>query len=136
MLLRAYIIRLADGLVASGARTSVVTDIHRRFPIRFAGAKIGVFVLPDCHGDITVTKIKSGALHQCHRFRGTFGASGSGNLAGREIRRSFAPSIGTDGTHSALHNGCTDGWCTGAPDYLTAGVTKCMTDGRDAERTD
>ena len=42
MLLRAYIICLADGLVASIDQSSVVTDIHRRFPIHFAGAKVGV----------------------------------------------------------------------------------------------
>ena len=40
MLLRAYIIRLADGLVASRDQLSVVADIHRRFPIHFAGAKV------------------------------------------------------------------------------------------------
>ena len=60
MLLRAYIIRLADGLVASGARFSVVTDITVASCLLFAGAKIGVSGKLDCHGDITVTKIKSG----------------------------------------------------------------------------
>ena len=59
MLLRAYIIRLADGLVALRDQSSVVPDANRRFPIRFMGAKIGVSGVPDCHGDITVTEIKS-----------------------------------------------------------------------------
>jgi len=43
MLLRAYIIRLADGLVASRDQASVVTDIRRRLPIHFAGAKVSIF---------------------------------------------------------------------------------------------
>ena len=58
MLLRAYIIRLADGLVASRDLSSVVTDINRRFPIHFAGAKVGLLNQMVCHGDITVIKIK------------------------------------------------------------------------------
>ena len=64
MLLRAYVIRLADGLVAWRDLSSVVTDIHRRLSgavcPALAGAKIGVSDGLDCHGDITVTKIKSG----------------------------------------------------------------------------
>lgn len=43
MLLRAYVIRLADGLVASRDLSSVVTDMHRRFPIHFAGAKVYIY---------------------------------------------------------------------------------------------
>ena len=58
MLLRAYVIRLADGLVALRDQSSVVTDILRRFPIHFAGAKVGLLDQMDCHGDITVMKIK------------------------------------------------------------------------------
>ena len=61
MLLRAYVIRLADGLVASRDQLSVVTDIFRRFLIHFAGAKVGLLNQMDCHGDITVIKIKSWA---------------------------------------------------------------------------
>ena len=40
MFLRAYIIRLADGLVASRDHPSVVTDIHRRHSSLFAVAKV------------------------------------------------------------------------------------------------
>ena len=40
MLLRAYVIRLADGLVASRDQSSVVTDTYRRHSSLFAGAKV------------------------------------------------------------------------------------------------
>ena len=70
MLLRAYVIRLADGLVASRDQSSVVTDIHRRFPIHFAGAKLGLLKQMDCHGDITVIKIKSWACTNVTVFVG------------------------------------------------------------------
>ena len=40
MLLRAYVIRLADGLVASRDQSSVVTDTDRRHSSLFAGAKV------------------------------------------------------------------------------------------------
>ena len=40
MLLRAYVIRLADGLVALRDQLSVVTDIHRRLTSLFAVAKV------------------------------------------------------------------------------------------------
>ena len=42
MLLRAYVIRLADGLVALRDQSSVVTDFYRRFPIHFASAKVSI----------------------------------------------------------------------------------------------
>ena len=40
MLLRAYIIRLADGLLASGASLSVVTDTSVASCVLFAAAKV------------------------------------------------------------------------------------------------
>ena len=40
MLLRAYVIRLADGLVASRDLSSVVTDTDRRHSSLFAAAKV------------------------------------------------------------------------------------------------
>lgn len=40
MLLRAYVIRLADGLVTLRDQLSVVVDIHRRHSSLFAVAKV------------------------------------------------------------------------------------------------
>ena len=42
MLLRAYIIRLADGLPASPDQDSVVTDSSVALPVLFAAAKVGI----------------------------------------------------------------------------------------------
>ena len=70
MLLRAYLIRLADGLVASRDQSSVVTDIHRRFPIHFAGAKVEV---PDdfkCQVDIKLITRKLWACPPCADLKG------------------------------------------------------------------
>ena len=89
MLLRAYLIRLADGLVASRDQSSVVTDIHRRFPIHFAGAKVEV---PDDF-KCQVDNKKFVGLPSMRRFGGHFRATGSGILVGCENHRSFAPSI-------------------------------------------
>ena len=62
MLLRAYVIRLADGLVASRDQSSVVTDIHRRFPIHFAGAKVSIFSETISHLCKTVVRKKLGGV--------------------------------------------------------------------------
>ena len=70
MLLRAYIIRLADGLVASRDQLSVVTDIHRCFPIHFAGAKVGVSHDFKCQVDIKLITRKMWACPPCADLKG------------------------------------------------------------------
>lgn len=60
MLLRAYVIRLADGLVALRDLSSVVTDIHHRFPIHFASAKVSIFGETISHLCKTVVRKKVG----------------------------------------------------------------------------
>ena len=70
MLLRAYIIRLADGLVASRDQLSVVTDIHRRSPIHFAGAKVGVSYDFKCQVDIKLITRKLLACPPCADLKG------------------------------------------------------------------
>lgn len=62
MLLRAYVIRLADGLVDSRGLSSVVTDIHRRFPIHFAGAKVSIIGETISHLCKTVVRNKFGGV--------------------------------------------------------------------------
>ena len=59
MLLRAYVIRLADGLVTWSSQISVLTDIHRRFPIHFAAAKVSIIGETISHLCKTVVRKKS-----------------------------------------------------------------------------
>ena len=73
MLLRAYIIRLADGLVASRDLSSLVTDIHRRFPIHFAGAKVGVSYDFKCQVDIKLITRNLWACPPCAELKGISG---------------------------------------------------------------
>ena len=70
MLLRAYVIRLADGLVASRDQSSVVTDIHRRFPIHFASAKVGVSNDFKCQVDIKLITRNLWACPPCADLKG------------------------------------------------------------------
>ena len=70
MLLRAYVIRLADGLVALRDLSSVVTDIHRRFPIHFAGAKVGVSHDFKCQVDIKLITRNFWACPPCADLKG------------------------------------------------------------------
>ena len=51
MLLRAYIIRLADGLVAWNSQISVLTDLSVAPWFLFADAKVGKS--PDCSSQLT-----------------------------------------------------------------------------------
>ena len=70
MLLRAYVIRLADGLVASRARLSVLTDIRHRVPIHFAGAKVGVSHDFKCQADIKLITRKLSVCPPCADLKG------------------------------------------------------------------
>ena len=70
MLLRAYVIRLADGLVALRDLSSVVTDIHRRFPINFASAKVGVSHDFKCQVDIKLITRNLWACPPCADLKG------------------------------------------------------------------
>ena len=62
MLLRAYIIRLADGLLASGARLSVVTDTSVASCVLFAGAKVSIYDETFSHLCKTLVRKKSGGV--------------------------------------------------------------------------
>ena len=70
MLLRAYVIRLADGLVALRDQLSVVTDIHRRLTSLFAVAKVGVSYDFKCQVDIKLITRKLWACPPCADLKG------------------------------------------------------------------
>ena len=73
MLLRAYIIRLADGLVASRDQSSVLSDISVAHRLAFAVAKVGVCNDFKCQVDIKLITRNLWACPPCADLKGISG---------------------------------------------------------------